>query len=49
MELHNDASGVNICMRGGQNTEGDGQHAQAGVNFGLPLDSNGFINAKLEW
>ena len=42
-------SGVTARAQAGQYYQGDGEYMRFGINAGLPLTSNGFINLSLEY
>lgn len=47
--LKDDAEGGTVEVKYGQYGEGDGETTTVAANFGMPLTSNGFVNASLQW
>lgn len=47
--LKDDAEGGNVEVKYGQYAEGDGDTTTVSANVGMPLSSNGFINASMQW
>ncbi|BFM12365.1 TonB-dependent receptor [Simiduia litorea] len=47
--LKDDAEGGSLEVKYGQYGEGDGDTTTIAANIGMPLTSNGFVNASLQW